>query len=110
ARNIALPRRVLETGDKNMPIGPSGEFRSEQEIGDVLLPVGEGHGALYLRDVVDVVRSYESPAQFLNFYSRRAPDGSWPRARAVTLNIQMRAGQQIDKFGLAVDAALEDLK
>jgi multidrug efflux pump subunit AcrB len=110
ARNITLPGGILEIGDKNMRIDPSGEFRNETEIGEVLLPVGEGHGSVYLRDVVDVVRAYESPARFLNFFSHRAPDGSWPRTRAVTLNIQMRAGQQIDKFGLAVDAALDDLK
>jgi multidrug efflux pump subunit AcrB len=110
ARNITLPGGVIEIGDKNMRIDPSGEFRSEQEIGDVLVPVAEGHGALYLRDVVDVIRAYESPARYLNFFSRRAPDGSWPRTRAVTLDIQMRAGQQIDHFAKAVDAALEDLK
>jgi multidrug efflux pump subunit AcrB len=110
ARNITLPGGVLEIGDKNMRIDPSGEFRSEQEIGEVLVPVAEGQGALYLRDVMDVVRSYESPARYLNFFSRRAPDGSWPRTRAVTLSIQMRAGQQINQFGVAVDAALEDLK
>jgi multidrug efflux pump subunit AcrB len=110
ARNITLPGGVLEIGDKNLRIDPSGEFRSEHEIGDVLLPVGQGHGALYLRDVVDVVRGYESPARYLNFYSHRAQDGSWPRTRAVTLSIQMRAGEQIDRFGRAVDAALDDLK
>lgn len=110
ARNITLPGGVLEIGDKNMRIDPSGEFRSEREIGEVLLPVGEGHGALYLRDVVEVVRAYESPARYLNFFSRRSPDGSWPRTRAVTLSIQMRAGQQIDRFGVTVDAALDELK
>ena len=30
ARNITLPGGVLEIGDKNMRIDPSGEFRSEQ--------------------------------------------------------------------------------
>src|SRR5262249_6880662 len=110
ARNITLPGGILEIGDKNMRIDPSGEVRTETGIGEVLVPVGEGHGSVYLRDVVDVIRAYESPARFLNFFSRRAPDGSWPRTRAVTLDIQMRAGQQIDKFGLAVDAALDDLK
>jgi multidrug efflux pump subunit AcrB len=110
ARNITLPGGVIEIGDKNMRIDPSGEFRSEREIGEVLVPVAEGQGALYLRDVVDVVRAYESPARYLNYFSRRAPDGSWPRTRAVTLNIQMRAGEQINHFGLAVDAALEELK
>ncbi len=110
ARNITLPGGMLEIGDKNMRIDPSGEFRSEREIGDVLIPVAEGHGALYLRDVVDVVRGYQGPARFLNYFSRKAGDGSWPRTRAVTLSIQMRAGEQINHFGVAVDAALDDLK
>jgi multidrug efflux pump subunit AcrB len=110
ARNITLPGGVLEIGDKNLRIDPSGEFTSEREIGDVLVPVASGHGALYLRDIVDVIRAYESPPRFLNFFSRRMPDGSWPRTRAVTLSVQMRAGEQIDRFGLAVDAALEELE
>jgi multidrug efflux pump subunit AcrB len=109
ARNITLPGGILEIGDKNLRIDPSGEFRDEREIGDVLVPVAEGQGALYLRDIVDVIRGYESPARYLNYFSRRAPDGSWPRTRAVTLSIQMRAGQQINHFGVAVDAALDDL-
>jgi multidrug efflux pump subunit AcrB len=110
ARNITLPGGVLEIGDKNLRIDPSGEFRSEREIGDVLVPVASGHGALYLRDIVDIVRGYQSPPRFLNFLTRRAPDGSWPRTRAVTLSVQMRAGEQIDRFGRSVDAALEELE
>src|SRR6185503_12641401 len=42
ARNITLPGGMLEIGDKNMRIDPSGEFRSEKEIGDVLVPVADG--------------------------------------------------------------------
>jgi multidrug efflux pump subunit AcrB len=110
ARNTTLPGGVLEIGDKNMRIDPSGEFRSEKEIGDVLVPTASGHGALYLRDIADVVRGYQGPARYLNFFTHRAPDGSWPRTRAVTLSIQMRAGQQIDHFGREVDAALENVK
>src|SRR5262249_44249302 len=110
ARNITLPGGLMEIGDKTMRLDPSGEFRSEGEIGDVLVPVSEGHGALYLRRVVDVVRGYEGPARALNCFSRRAPDGTWPRTRAVTLSIQMRSGQQINRFGEAVDEALTELK
>jgi multidrug efflux pump subunit AcrB len=110
ARNITLPGGLLEVGDKNMRIDPSGEFRSEQEIGDVLVPVAEGKGALYLRDVADVVRAYQSPARYLNFFTQRNPDGSWSRTRAVTMSVQMRAGEQIGDFGVKVDAALADLK
>ena len=36
ARNITLPGGMLEVGDKNLTVDPSGEFKSEQEIGDVL--------------------------------------------------------------------------
>jgi len=110
ARNITASGGVFEIGDKNLRIDPSGEFRSEKEIGDVLVPVGSGHGALYLRDIANVSREYESPPRYLNFLTHRAPDGSWPRTRAVTLSIQMRAGEQIDRFGVAVDAALLDLR
>jgi multidrug efflux pump subunit AcrB len=110
ARNTTLPGGVLEVGDKNMRIDPSGEFKSEREIGDVLLPMPSGHGTLYLRDVAEVVRGYQSPARYLNYFTRRAADGSWPRTRAVTLSVQMRAGRKIHEFGTAVDAALEDLK
>jgi multidrug efflux pump subunit AcrB len=110
ARNITLPGGVLETDEKNLRIDASGEFTSEQEIGDVLVPVASGKGAVYLRDLGDIVRAYESPARYLNFFTREAPDGSWPRTRAITLSIQMRAGQQIDRFGKDVDAALRELE
>lgn len=109
ARNITAAGGVLEIGTKNMRIDPSGQFHDEREIGEVLVPVGGGHGALYLRDVVDVVREYESPPRFLNFFTRRGADGTWPRTRAVTLSVQMRAGEQIERFGRAVDAALADV-
>jgi multidrug efflux pump subunit AcrB len=108
ARNTTVPGGVLEVGDKNMRIDPSGEFKSEGEIGDVLVPVGRG--SLYLRDVAEVVRGYQSPARYLNFFTHRAADGTWPRTRAVTLSVQMRAGQKIHEFGAAVDGALDDLK
>src|SRR5207247_5724821 len=101
---------VLDVGDKNLRIDPSGEFKSEKEIGDVLVPVGSGQGALYLRDIANVSREYESPPRYLNFFTRSTPDGSWQRTRAVTLSVQMRAGEQIDRFGAAVDAALHDLQ
>src|SRR5262249_24441848 len=48
----------------------------------------------------------ESPARFLNFYTWRDEQGNWHRDRAITLAVQMRAGEQIHKFGKAVDKAL----
>ena len=108
-RNITATGGVLEVGGKNLTIDPSGEFKSEHDIGDVLVPTGNGR-AVYLRDLVDVGRGYASPPSYLNFYGARMADGQWRRSRAVTLAIQMRSGQKIDGFAKAVDARLAELK
>src|SRR5262245_27189817 len=108
-RNITLPGGILEAGDKNLTIDPSGEFLSEREIGDVLVPTSSGR-RVYLRDLVSIGRGYEGPARFLNFFTSRTEDGSWHRSRAITLAVQMRAGQKIGEFGRAVDASLEQLR
>jgi multidrug efflux pump subunit AcrB len=110
ARNITATGGVLEAGGKNITIDPSGEFRSEKEIGDVLVTSSSTGSPLYLRDLATVIRSYESPPRFLNFFTSREKDGSWPRRRAITLGVQMRSGEQIARFGKAVDAALAELK
>jgi multidrug efflux pump subunit AcrB len=109
ARNITLPGGIIESGDKNLTVDPSGEFKDEQEIGNVLVSTTNGR-SLYLRDVATVVRGYESPARFLNFYGRKEADGSWRRSRAVTLAVQMRSGQQIGDFAHLVDTKLEELQ
>src|SRR5262249_50562807 len=89
---------------------PSGEFTSEREIADVMVGAGSAGSPVYLRDLVTVVRSYDSPASFLNFLTRRGPDGNLRRNRSVTLAVQMRAGEQTGKVGPVVDAALADVK
>src|SRR5262249_41299282 len=81
-----------------------------REIGDIAIGVSPQGAPLYLRDVADVLRSYESPARFLNFYSWRGPAGNWQRTRSVTLSVQMGAGQQIDNFSRQVGTAPEDLQ
>src|SRR5262245_19986701 len=71
ARNVTLPGGVIEVEGKSLGIDPSGEFRSEKEIGDVLLSSGTGGKPIYLRDIADVIRGYETPPSYLNFYSHR---------------------------------------
>jgi multidrug efflux pump subunit AcrB len=109
ARNITLPGGTIEASGKSLSIDPSGEFASERDIGDVLIPSANG-GGVYLRDLASVIRGYTSPPNFLNYYGRREVDGSWQRTRAVTLAVQMKTGGQIGEFSKAVDATLEDLK
>ena len=106
ARNITRPGGVLEAGGKNFVIDPSGKFNSAQEIGDVIVSSSPSGNPAYLRDVVDITRAYQSPPRYLNFYTSRDADGRWHRSRAVTLAVQMRAGEQIAAFGKNVDEKL----
>ncbi len=110
ARNITLPGGQLAVEGKNLSIDPTGEFKSEKEIGDVVVTASGSGAPVYLRDLVDVVRGYDNPPRYLNYYNWRDAQGGWHRTRAVTLAAQMRSGEQIDKFGQGVDATLAELK
>jgi multidrug efflux pump subunit AcrB len=63
-----------------------------------------------MRDLVEIQRVYESPARFLNYFHWKNSKGQWQRSRAITLDVQMRSGEQIGVFGEAVDAALADIR
>src|SRR5262249_4298791 len=67
---------------------------------------GASNSPVYLRDLVDITRAYESPARFLNYFTWQDKSGKWHRSRAVTLAVQMREGEQIAQFGKSVDEKL----
>ena len=110
ARNIMMPGGMLEVGDKNLVLDPSGEFKSEREIADVIVGSSQRGTPIYLRDVADVHRAYETPSRYLNFFTWKDAKGNWHRSRAITVSVQMRSGEQIAKFGKDVDVALDDVK
>jgi multidrug efflux pump subunit AcrB len=110
ARNITPAGGQLEAVGKNFSINPSGEFKSEKEIGDVAIARTEQGTPVYLRDVVDVERGYDSPPRYLNYYDWRDAQGNWQRSRAITVAVQMRPNGYIGQFGEDIDAALAELK
>ena len=105
-RGYAIVNQVLSS----RVIDPSGEFRSEQEIDSVLVTSGPMGTLIYMRDLGNIVRGYESPPRYLNFYTWRDDNGDWHRSRAITLAVQMRAGEQIGEFGNQVDRALDEVR
>jgi multidrug efflux pump subunit AcrB len=108
-RNITTPGGQVNVQGKNVNLDPSGEFKSEREIGDVLVPAANG-STVYLRDLAPIVRGYENPARYLNYFNSRDEQGNWRRSRAVTLSVQMRSGEQIGEFGKQIDTTLDALK
>src|SRR5512147_165442 len=110
ARNIPVSGGAVEIEGKMVAVAPTGEFRNEREIGDVVLASSRSGTPLYLRDLVDVGRGYQTPATYLNYFSAEDGHGHWQRSRAVTLSVEMRAGAKIGEFGVAVDSVLAGLR
>ncbi|MCP4626712.1 MAG: efflux RND transporter permease subunit [bacterium] len=110
ARNITLPGGVLQIGDTNITIDPSGQFTNAEKMGDVIITNTSSGVPVYLRDLVYIYRGYQSPPRFLNFFTWRDAKGDWQRTRAVTLAVQMRTGEQIGQFGKSIEKTLAELK
>jgi multidrug efflux pump subunit AcrB len=108
-RNTTATGGQIAIGGRGLLIDPTAEFTSEQDIGNVIVDQSSGGRPVYLRDSVEILRGYQTPARYLNFQTLRQADGTWRRARAVTVSLQMRPGEQISAFGEAVDAAIARL-
>lgn len=109
ARNISIAGGQIDVAGKSVGINPSGEFKSEQELGAVPIGVGALGTQLYLRDLAVTARGFENPPTYLAFHSSRDAHGQWQRSRAITLSVQMGAGQNIQTFAKAVDSTLADV-
>src|SRR5207253_3412356 len=99
-----------EAGKQQVILNPSGQFENISTIGNVAVSVSSSGAPVYLRDLVDISRGYQSPAQYLNYYTWKDPNGQWQRSRSVTLAIYMRDQRQIATFGQSVDQKLSQLK
>ncbi len=109
ARNIIAPGGAFETGQQKVILNPSGQFENIDAIGNVAVSASSTGAPVYLRDLVEISRGYQSPAQYLNYYTWEDPKGRWQRSRSVTLAIYMRDQRQIATFGQSVDRKLAQL-
>src|SRR6266404_2996745 len=109
ARNIIAPGGAFETGQQQVILNPSGQFQNINAIGDVAVSTSSVGAPVYLRDLVEISRGYQSPAQYLNYYTWEDPQGQWQRSRSVTLAIYMRDQRQIAAFGQSVDEKLAQI-
>lgn len=108
-RDINLAGGTIDAGGATVRVEPSGAFRTADEIGGVVISTSPSGAPVYLRGLVDILRGYEDPLRYLNYYTARDGTGQWQRRRAITLAVYMRQGEQIDAFGHAVDATLAGL-
>jgi multidrug efflux pump subunit AcrB len=110
ARNITQPAGSIEAGSRDIKIDSSGQFEDADSIGNVIVGTAPSGAPIYLRGLVQISRGYQSPATYLNFYSWIDEKGQPHRSRAITLAIYMRSGEQIQKFGAAVDETMKQVR
>ena len=110
ARNITLPGGSIEAGGRKIQIDASGQFENASSIGGVIMGSSDAGLPVYLRDVMQISRGYQSPATYLNFYSWTDKNGQPRRSRAITLAVYMRSGEQVQAFGAAVDEKMKQAR
>jgi multidrug efflux pump subunit AcrB len=110
ARNITTGGGDFESGPQNVLLHATGLYRNAQAIGDTIVSRTNMNAPVYLRDLVEISDGYQSPAPLLNYYTVLDAGGRPHRYRAITVSLFMRAGEQIQQYGRAIDQKLVDAK
>ncbi len=70
AKNLPVSSGSITLGTEYIAVNPTGEFKSEQQFGDLLISSRDNSSGslIYLRDVADIARGYQEPARtYLRF-------------------------------------------
>ena len=111
ARNAVIPGGTMRTEGRNFPVQLSGEYKTEKDMLGTVVGMGKGGAPVYLRDVFDVRRMYESPIPYqVDVLGRTGKDGSLDTRRAVMVAVEMRDGEIIRYFNREVMKVAETMK
>ncbi|MEM8964517.1 MAG: efflux RND transporter permease subunit, partial [Acidobacteriota bacterium] len=103
SKNLVASAGEASQGIERVSLNPTGEFRSEQEFGDLLIgsTSGDSDALIFLRDIADIIRGYEDPPRdILRFNGERA----------VGLGISTVQGGNVVVMGDAIDKRLAELE
>jgi multidrug efflux pump subunit AcrB len=99
ARNAVIPGGTLRTEGRNFPVQLSGEYRSEEDMLGTVVGVSRGGAPVYLRDLFEVRRMYESPIPYkVDVLGRSGNTGPLDTRRAVMVAVEMKDGRIIRQF------------
>jgi multidrug efflux pump subunit AcrB len=130
ARNAVIPGGTMRTEGRNFPVQLSGEYKTEKDMLDTVVGLGKGGAPVYLRDVFDVRRMYESPMPYKvdvvgrtgsalgapassgndQHAGRNAGAPSLDTRRAVMVAVEMRDGEIIRYFNRDVTKVASAMK
>ena len=98
AQNAVTPAGVIEAGPERISVRTSGQFKSEKDLETVNLRLNDRF--YRLADIADIERGYRDPA---------APMFRYNGQPAIGLAIAMKDGGNIQAFGTALHARMDEL-
>lgn len=100
-QNLAIDAGQVESGTRRLRVQPTGQFRSVDEIGDLLVLNNADGTRLYLRDLATISRGYADPPSNMMLFDGRP---------AVGMAISTVSGGNVVRMGEAVTQRLQALE
>ncbi len=97
-RNTRQPSGRLQVGENELLIEASGEFKTDDQIRQMVLTMPPGDRTLRLGDVARVLRTFREPPEPLARINGRP---------AVVVGVRARQGLRLDRFGDRVHKVLD---
>jgi multidrug efflux pump subunit AcrB len=111
ARNAVIPGGTMRTEGRNFPVQLSGEYKTEHDMLGTVVGLSRSGAPVYLRDVFEVRRMYESPISYkVDVLGRTRESAPLDTRRAVMVAVEMRDGRIIRHFSEDVTKVVETMK
>jgi len=101
SRNVVLPGGTINANTLEVVIEPSGNFESVEEIQNMVLFERDSGQSVYLRDLIDLERSYEDPFKTPVFFNNEP---------AIIIAASMADEIKSDDFGSDIESFLEEYR
>ncbi|MEO5368155.1 MAG: efflux RND transporter permease subunit, partial [Magnetococcus sp. WYHC-3] len=111
SRNAIIPGGTFRAKGQNFPVQLSGEFENEDAMLSTIVNVTRNGAPVYLRDLLEVRRGYQTPIPYsVEVLHRAHKGGALEAARSVLLAVEMKEGKIISQFNDAVHAAINQAR
>lgn len=100
-QNMAIEAGNIEVGGQYIRLQPTGELRSIQDIGEIMITGTNTGNKLFLKDIANIRRGYQEPATALVSYNGKP---------AIGVGISTVEGGNVVVMGNAVEKRLKELE
>ncbi len=101
SQNVILPGGRYEIAGTDVIIEPSGNFRSIEDIENVLILVPGTEQSIFLKDLLQVRRAFADPPKDLAYFNGK---------RAIVISLSITPGVNAVEFGERLTAKVRDLE